>query len=407
MTYTPDTPAAPPPRLSRGAAPHVRTCLQVLPALVQGGVERGAIDMAIAQVNAGWRALVASSGGPLVRELTRGGAEHITLPLDTKNPFSMKKNVERLAAVLRDENVDLVHARSRAPAWSAWKAAQDAHIPFVTTFHSSYGLGPFGLKKAYNHVMTRGARVIAISAFIRDHILAEYGIDADRVRVIHRGVDTALLDPNCVSPQRLIQLTQRWRLPDDGRVITLPGRLTSWKGHMLLIDALAELKRRQPALKLRCIMLGQDQGRTAYRAAIMAHAAQRGVDGIVQIVDDCNDLPAAYMATDVVVSASTRPEAFGRVVAEAQAMGRPVVAPAHGATPEIILDGITGWLFTPGDAAALANALGNALALDRDGRVRLADAAITRARTLFDKAEMCAKTLAVYDEVLATASATT
>ena len=182
----------------------------------------------------------------------------------------------------------------------------------------------------------------------------------------------------------------------------LPGRLTSWKGHLLLLDALAELTRRAGGvLNVRCLMIGQDQGRTAYHAAILAHAVRRGIDGLVQVIDDCNDLPAAYMATDVVVSASIRPEAFGRVVAEAQAMGRPAVAPAHGAAPEIIVDGVTGWLFKPGDANSLAGALSTALSLDQDARVALADAAIGRARDLFDKADMCAKTLAVYDEVLA------
>jgi glycosyltransferase involved in cell wall biosynthesis len=378
-----------------------RTCLQVLPALVTGGVERGAVDMAIAQAAAGWRAIVASAGGPMVRELTRAGAEHVTLPLDTKNPIAIRNNTKLLSELIEREKVDLVHARSRAPAWSAHWAAEALGVPFITTFHGVYSLGLMGLKKRYNSVMARGTRVIAISEFIRDHIISEYGVAPERIRVIHRGVDTTTLDPNMISPKRLIALIERWRLPDDGRVVMLPGRLTSWKGHLLLIDALSELKRRSSPFKIRCLMVGQDQGRTNYRASIMAHAAARGVDGIVQIIDDCNDLPAAYMATDVVVSASTRPEAFGRVVAEAHAMGRPVVAPDHGAAPEIIEDRVTGWLFNSGDAYSLADALTSALSLNQDGRIRLAEAAIARARALFDKADMCAKTLAVYDEVVA------
>jgi glycosyltransferase involved in cell wall biosynthesis len=388
-----------PDLLLRPTADRPRTCLQVLPALVTGGVERGTVDMAVAQVKAGWRALVASAGGPMVRELDRAGAEHIVLPLDIKNPFIMRRNAQRLADLIRLENVDLVHARSRAPAWSAWQASRTTDTPLITTFHGVYGLGLLGLKRRYNQVMTWGKRVIAISNFIRDHLIEEYAVAPERIRVIHRGVDTVTLDPNGVSPNRLIQLTARWRLPDDGRVIMLPGRLTAWKGHMLLIDALAELMRRGRR-NLRCLMIGQDQGRTRYHAAVLAHAAARGVDGAVQIIPDCNDMPAAYMATDVVVSASTRPEAFGRVVAEAQAMGRPVVAPAHGAAPEIIVPGVTGWLFAPGDVTALANALEQALDLSQDQRVRLADAAIARAHALFDKADMCAKTLAVYDEVV-------
>ncbi len=386
------------------APARTRTVLQVLPNLISGGVERGTVDVAHAIVQAGWRALVASAGGPMVRELERAGAEHITLPLNTKNPFAIRKNVETLTALIRAQNVDLVHARSRAPAWSAREAARVAGVPFVTTFHGVYSLGPFGVKKLYNRVMAEGALVIAVSGFIRDHLMQEYGVPAERIRVIHRGVDVDLFDANRVSPTRLIQVTAKWRLQDSAQVVMLPGRLTSWKGHEVLIDAIAELKRRSGGqTDLRCIMVGQDHGRTSHRDHIMSYAAARGAD--VHIIDDCNDLPAAYMATDVVVSASTRPEAFGRVVAEAQAMGRPVVAPSHGGAPEIIVPGVTGWLFTPSDPVSLADALDRALHLSQDERIRVADAAIARAREHFSKTEMCAKTLSVYDEVLAASPA--
>ena len=381
-----------------------KTVLQILPALISGGVERGAVDVAQALVQAGWKALVASAGGPMVRELDRAGVQHITLPLNTKNPLAIRRNAETLTALIRDRQVDLVHARSRAPAWSAREAAKAAGVPFMTTFHGVYGLGPFGVKKLYNRVMTDGVIVIAVSDFIREHLMREYNVPAERVRVIHRGVDVDLFDANRVSPTRLIQVTSKWRLQDSTQVVMLPGRLTSWKGHEVLIDAIAELKRRSGGQSdVRCIMVGQDHGRTNHRSYIMRYAAARGAD--VHIIDDCNDLPAAYMATDVVVSASTRPEAFGRVVAEAQAMGRPVVAPSHGGAPEIIEPGVTGWLFTPSDPISLADALERALRLSQDERIRIADAAIARARALFSKTEMCARTLAVYDEVLATSAA--
>jgi glycosyltransferase involved in cell wall biosynthesis len=250
--------------------------------------------------------------------------------------------------------------------------------------------------------MTEGEVVIAISNFVRDHLIQEYGVPAERIRTIHRGVDVQFLDPATVTPPRLIQLTSKWRLPDTAPIIMLPGRLTAWKGHDLLIDALAELKRRSAGvLDLRCLMVGQDQGRTHYREHIRGHASARGVEGNVQVIDDCGDLAAAYMAADVVVSASTQPEAFGRVVAEGQAMGRPVVAPSHGAAGEIILPGVTGWLFTPSDPVSLADALTRAIGLSKDERMRLADIAIKRVREHFNKVDMCAKTLAVYDEVLA------
>jgi glycosyltransferase involved in cell wall biosynthesis len=376
-----------------------KTGLQVLPSLISGGVERGAVDVAQALVQAGWRALVASAGGPMVRELERAGAEHITLPLNTKNPLAIRRNAAALADLIRTQNVDLVHARSRAPAWSAREAAAVANVPFITTFHGIYGLGPFGIKKIYTRVMASGAVVIAVSEFVRDHLVQEYGVPEDRIRVIHRGVDIQLFDPNRVSPTRLVQLTSKWRLQDASQVVMLPGRLTALKGHDVLIDAIAELKRRGGGTSdLRCIMVGQDQGRTNHRNFIMRYAAARGVD--VHIVDDCNDMAAAYMATDVVVSASTRPEAFGRVVAEAQAMGRPVVAPSHGPSAEIIVPGVTGWLFTPSDPLSLADALQRALSLNQSDRIRIANAAISRARELFNKPDMCVKTLAVYEDVL-------
>ena len=228
--------------------------------------------------------------------------------------------------------------------------------------------------------------------------MREYNVPAERIRVIHRGVDLAMFDSAHVSPQRLIQLATKWRLSDSQHVAMLPGRLSAWKGHELLIDAIVELQRRGQT-PVRCIMVGQDHGRPNHRNHIMRYAAARGAD--VHIIDDCYDLPAAYMVSDVVVSASTRPEAFGRVVAEAQAMGRPVVAPSHGGGPEIITAGVTGWLFTPSDPISLADALERALNLSEDERARIAAASIERARTLFSKTEMCARTLAVYDEVLA------
>lgn len=377
-----------------------KTSLQVLPSLISGGVERGAVDVAQALVQAGWRALVVSAGGGMVRELERTGAEHIVLPLNTKNPMAIRRNAKTLTDLIRDQRVDIVHARSRAPGWSAREAAAAAGVPFMTTFHGVYGVGPFGLKKLYNRVMASGEIVIAVSEFVRDHVMQEYHVPAERIRVIHRGVDINLFDPNRVSPTRLIQLTSKWRLQEASQVVMLPGRLTALKGHDLLIDAIAELKRRGGGQSdVRCLMVGQDHGRTNHRNYITSYAAARGVD--VHIVDDCNDMAAAYMATDVVVSASTRPEAFGRVVAEAQAMGRPVVAPSHGPSAEIIVPGVTGWLFTPSDPVSLADALERALHLNQDERIRVANAAITRARTLFNKPEMCAKTLEVYDELLA------
>ncbi len=371
------------------------TVLQVLPALVQGGVERTAVEIASAVVKAGGRAIVVSAGGPMQHDVTRARAEHIAMAVDSKNPFVMYANVAKLEEIIREKNVDIVHARSRAPAWSAWSAAKNTGTPFVTTFHGTYSLGG-GLKRRYNSVMIRGERVIANSTFIAGHIRKNYGIEAAKLRIIHRGVDLDRFDAQVVSAQRVVALAADWRLEDGIPVVMLPGRLTRWKGQTVFIEAIAAMKNKN----IRCLLVGSDQGRTDYRKELERLIAANGLNEIVRIIDDCNDMPAAYMLTDVVVSASTDPEAFGRVVPEAQALGRPVIATDHGGARETIVQGETGWLVPPGDVEALASTIDQVLNLDEEARKKLAEKAVENVRKNFSKAAMCAKTLAVYDEVI-------
>lgn len=369
--------------------------LQVLPSLVTGGVERGTVDIAAALVAAGWRAIVASSGGPMAHEVERAGARHVELPLHSKNPVVMRRNADRLVELIEAEDIDIVHARSRAPAHSALAACRRTRARFVTTFHGTYNLG-VPLKRWYNSVMTRGDRVIAISEFIARHIVETYGTDDGRIRTIHRGIDLDLFDPAQVSAERVIQLSRQWRLPDGVPVVMLPGRITHWKGQRVLIEALARLGHRQ----VRCLMVGDDQGRDAYRESLEDLIRRHELESVVHIVGACRDMPAAYMLSDVVVSASTDPEGFGRVMVEAQAMGRPVIASDHGASRELIRPGETGWLFAPGDADALAARLAAALAVDSGTRQALAEAAIANACGGFAKQRMCRATLDVYRELL-------
>ena len=381
---------------SAGGPGRLATVLQVLPALGHGGgVERGTVEMAGAIVAAGGRALVASAGGVKVHELTRVGAEHITLPLDSKNPLVMYQNISRLTKLMRGAKVDLVHARSRAPAWSTYFAARRAGVPLVTTFHGTYSMGGL-LKKQYNAVMTKGQRVIAISAFIGGHVRQYYGVPAQRIRIIHRGVDIGRFDPARVSAERVVALAGEWRLDDGFPVVMLPGRLTRWKGQTVFLEAIAKLNRRD----IRCVMVGSDQGRTDYRRELDTAIERMGLEEVVRIVDHCDDMPAAFMLTDLVISASTDPEAFGRVVAEAQALGRPVIATDHGGARETVIEGETGWLTPPGDADALARAIDRVLAMSDEERDKLAQTAIANVRLNFSKDAMCSKTLDVYDEIL-------
>ncbi|AWK86378.1 glycosyltransferase family 4 protein [Azospirillum thermophilum] len=376
-----------------GRAP---TVLQVVPELVTGGAERGCIDMALALQEAGGLPLVASQGGPMVRELDRAGIRHITLPLASKNPLTIRRNAKKLARIIVESRVDIVHARSRAPAWSAWLACRETGAAYMTTFHAPYNISG-ALKRRYNSVMARGERVIAISDFVRRHILENYDTDPARIRTIHRGIDPAVFSPEQVSPARLVTLAKEWRLPDDRAVILLPGRLTRWKGQTVLIDALAELGRKD----VLALLVGSDQGRSGYRQELVERVRRAGLDGVVRMTDHCSDMAAAYLLSDVVVSASQEPEAFGRVIVEAQAMGKPVIVSAIGAYQETVIPGETAWVVPPADAKALAKALDEALSLTPEQR----DAIGARARAFvadrYTRQRMCGDTLAVYAELMA------
>lgn len=370
------------------------TVLQVVPRLDTGGVERGTVDVAAAVVAAGGRALVVSAGGRMEVELKRAGAEHVAMPVDRKSPGRILRNAGRLAGLIRREKVDIVHARSRAPAWSARAAARRAGVPFVTTFHGIYGTG-FPLKKAWNRIMTAGDRTIAVSDYVAGHIRQRYRVPAGRIAVIHRGVDLDLFDVRAVSEARIVQLAEAWHLPDGAQVAMLPGRFTRLKGHAVLIDALALMQRKGAV----ALLIGADAGRPGYRDEMLKRVQRRGLEGAVRFVGHCNDMPAAYMLADVVVSASTQPEAFGRIAAEAQAMGRPAIATDHGGARETVIPGETGWLVPPGDAAALARALDAALSLTGAERARMAEAAVANVRRNFSKQAMTARTLALYAEL--------
>lgn len=375
----------------RGSRPPA--VLQILPGLVNGGVERGTVEIAQALAAAGWKAVVASSGGPMVREIERAGGKHVTLPLASKNPLVMRSNIGRLTDLIRSETIDIVHARSRAPAWSAVAATEATGCHFVTTFHNVYG-AESRLKRYYNSVMARGERVIAISEFVGAHAAETYGVGPDRLRIIPRGVDLARFDPERIGAQRMVALSGEWQLPDGVPVVMLPGRFSRWKGHLVLLDALALLGNTE----LRCMLVGA--GDEGYRDEVITYAKKSAPGVVVQIADTCRDMPAAYMLADVVVSPATRPEGFGRVIVEAQAMGRPVVATDHGGARETIIPGETGWLVPPGDAETLAQAIGQALALSPEARFAHAARATSHIRTHFDTKSMAARTIGVYEEIL-------
>ncbi len=340
------------------------TVLQVLPKLDTGGAERVAVEIAEALTGAGHRALIACDGGVLTQAALRAGAEILPLPLDTKSPVAIRRNADRLARMIKIQNVDIIHAHSRAPAWSAFWAARRTGKKFVTTYHGSYKENlPF--KRRYNEIMAAGDGVIAVSAFIGERIRARHADIGDRLTVIPGGVDPVKFDPAAVLGDRVGRLAQSWRLPLGAPTIMLPGRLTSWKGQMNMITALASMRHGEAVL----VLVGSDQGRENYTKTLIAHAQSLGVADRLRLVGHVEDMPAAMMLADIVVNASTDPEAFGRTIVEAQAMARIVIAADHGGARETIRDGETGLLFPPGDDQALAAAIDKALDLSLDVRI--------------------------------------
>jgi glycosyltransferase involved in cell wall biosynthesis len=373
--------------------------LQVIPALDAGGAERTTIDIARALTREGGRALVASAGGRMESQLADTNAELVRLPLDAKGPHTLLLNAAWLAKLIRRQDVKLVHARSRGPAWSALLAARRTRVPFVTTYHGIYNASN-RLKRYYNSVMVRSDAIIGNSQWTADHIVREHGIPRERITVIHRGVDLEEFDPAGVSPERVAALRAQWGVGEGQTVILLPGRLTRWKGQLFLIEALAQLAREGALHNLRALLAGDAQGRDSYAAELRQAVAQHGLAGAVHIVPHIADMAAAYLASDLVVSASTDPEAFGRVAAEAGAMGRPVIATDHGGARETVLAGRSGLLVPPRDSAALADALRTLVTTSEEQRHRMGAEGRAHVRARFSLERMCGDTLALYRSLL-------
>jgi len=382
-----------------------RTILQIIPHIDAGGAERTTIDVAAALVRAGARALVASEGGRLTSELQAVGGLLIPFPAATKNPLSMLFGVRRLARIMVDERVDVVHARSRAPAWVALGACRLCPRPFVTTYHGAYS-GRSALKLRYNSVMARGDFVIANSDYTAGQILRLDPRARQRLRVIHRGTDFTKFSPKAVAPERVALLRRAWGVAPDERVVLLAARLTGWKGQKVLIEAARQLKE-QGLHGVRFVLAGDAQGRSAYVRELDALIEKSGLSGIVLRVGHCADMPAALLGAEIVAVPSTEAEAFGRTAVEAQAMGALVVVSDLGAAAETVLappqtsaEARTGWRVKAGDAQALAEAIGIALALGASARAALARRARAHVEGLFSLEQMTAQTLAVYLEAI-------
>jgi glycosyltransferase involved in cell wall biosynthesis len=384
------------------------TILQIVPELDTGGAELSAVEIAGAIVRAGGRAIVLTQGGRLADRVTEAGGELVDFPAATKNPARIWLNGNAIANIVTREGVDLIHARSRAPAWSARFAARATRKPFVTTYHGAYG-EKNAMKRVYNRVMADGDIVIANSKYTRDLMRSRYDTPEGRIRVIYRGVDGDDFDAAAIPAERTEALRRSWGVGADARVILQAARLTEWKGQSVLIAAtklLHQLGRLGDAV---VVLAGDAQGRDGYETQLRQEIAGAGLGGRVLLVGHVADMPAAYSAAHLAIVASTQPEAFGRVGTESQIMGCPVIATAIGAPPETVLatpavpeDQRTGWLVPPGDAVALSEAISDALALTPEERTSLGQRARAHVLGSFTLDAMKRQTLAVYDELLGT-----
>ncbi|MBA2125629.1 glycosyl transferase [Hyphomicrobium methylovorum] len=380
------------------------TILQIIPELETGGAELSTIEIAEAVVRGGGRAIVLSEGGRMAGRIAEVGGELVTFPAATKNPARLWANAKAIATIARTENVNLIHARSRAPAWSALAAARRTKLPFVTTYHGIYKEAGRA-KRLYNSVMARGDIVIANSRYTADLVASRYGTSRDRMRVIYRGVDLAAFDPAKVPAARIDALRHAWGVAHNQRIVLHAARLTRWKGQTEIIATGARLRERFPDCVF--ILAGDAQGRDDYRAGLVQQIAALNLEDCVRLVGHVDDMPAAFGAAHTAFVASSEPEAFGRAAAEAQAMCCPVISTNIGAPPETVLapprvaaDARTGWLVPPKDLDAYDAALSEALSLDTSARAAMGKRAREHVTTAFSTFAMQRSTLAVYDQLL-------
>lgn len=377
-----------------------KTILQVIPDLAAGGAERTTVEMAEAITGAGGRALVASSGGRLEEALERAGGELIRLNAASKNPLIIRKNTRLIEGLIAEHGIDLIHARSRAPGWSAYVAAQRTQTPFVTTYHGAYS-GRTGLKKRYNSVMARGDLVIANSEWTAAHVMEVHETPPEKIVTIPRGVDLHAFDPQNVSESRMDDVRAAWGVSDgDERVqLMLPGRLTSWKGHAVAIDAVGALDGNERAM-MHLILTGDAQGRDKYVTELEDKIIAHKLGGTVTIAGHTSDMPAAYALSDIVLAPSTRPEAFGRVAAEASAMAKPVIVADHGGQRETVIEGETGTRAEPGSVTALTACIRTLIHLRPEARDAMGRAGQAYIRENFSKKQLQTATLNVYGRLL-------
>ena len=339
--------------------------LQVIPKLGYGGAETGCFDLAHYLHEHNCKSYIVTSGGPLLKYINKKKVKILRLPVQSKNPILILLNSILLTLIIFFLNVDIVHARSRAPAWSCLIATKLTRRKFVTTFHGTYNFKS-DLKKWYNSVMVRSDLIIAGSNFIFSHIKENYSkylSNKKKFLVIFRGINTEYFNPKKIQESDKNLLKKKWNITDEKKIILLPGRLTEWKGQEMFIEAISLLKKNLSEVEFVAVILGSDQGRKIYKKKLIRLVEHHRLSGNVIFVDHLELMPIAYEISTVIVSSSIEPEAFGRVSVEAQSMEKPIVASNIGGSNETIINDKTGFLFKAGDSKNLSEKLKEVLNL--------------------------------------------
>ena len=376
--------------------------LQVIPKLGYGGAETGCFDLAHYLHENKFGSYIATSGGPLIKYINKKKVKVLRLPVQSKNPIMILINSLILSLIIVFLNIDIVHARSRAPAWSCFIATKITRRKFVTTFHGTYNFKS-SLKKWYNSVMVRSDLVIAGSNFIFSHIKENYSkylYTKKKFLVIFRGINTDYFDPKKIKDTDKKLLKKKWNIEESKKIILLPGRLTEWKGQEIFIEAINILKKSLPDLDFVAIILGSDQGRKIYKKKLVRLVEQYRLNNEIIFVDHLELMPIAYEISDVVVSSSVEPEAFGRISVEAQSMEKPIIASNIGGSNETIINNKTGFLFEAGNSKNLGAKLSEILNLSEVTLNGIGAEGRKNVIKKFNVEKMCNSTYSEYKKLL-------
>ena len=376
--------------------------LQIIPSMEIGGAERTVLEITAFLKNTNYTSLVLTSGGKLIKDLEKLNIEVVQYPIDKKNPLLIIKNIIELKKLFIEKNIDLIHVRSRAPAWSAIFAARSLKIPIVTTWHGHVSNSSW-FKKKYNSIMHKGNALIANSNYTAENINKIYKIDKDKIDIIPRGVNTEKFKASNFSDEEKIKIKKEWKVFDQNKIILLlPARLTRWKGHEVVIKAIGLLKKEEFFKNIICLFAGNQKGSERYIQNLKEIIASLSLDDKIKLIGQVENMPLAYQASNIILSPSIQPEPFGRIPIEAQASGKIIISSNAGAVKETIKSGqdSTGFKVKPNNSEELAHQIKLVIKMKDEDLQEIKKRAILNVKNNFSLETMCKKTLEVYNRLL-------